>query len=811
MARRSTPTPPPVPERIVDIDVSAEMQSSFLEYAYSVIYARALPDARDGLKPVQRRILFRMAAMGLRPDRGHVKSARVVGDVMGALHPHGDGAIYDALVRMAQSFAMRVPLVDGHGNFGSLDDGPAAHRYTECRLTQAAMDLTANLDEDVVDFIANYDGRETEPVVLPAAFPSMLVNGAAGIAVGMATTIAPHNLVEVVKAARLLIDKPDASLAQLMKIVPGPDFPTGGVIIGTDGIRDAYETGRGTFRVRARASVEQVSARREGIVVTELPYNVGPERVIEKIKDAVESKKLQGVADVRDLSDSDHGLRLVIEVKSGFNPQAVLANLYKQTPMEESFAVNAVALVDGQPRTLGLKEMLTVYLEHRFEVVRRRCQHRRDRAAARLHLVEGLLIAILDIDEVIALIRASDDAAHARERLIAVFDLSPEQANYILEMPLRRLTKMSRLELESEKAELLATIEELQRVLADDAVLRGLVSDELAETSARHGSPRRSSIAGESDVVAVTDVPLEVADEACVVVLTATGKVLRCPVGTATSAKPGKHSAARAAVTTTTRADFGLITNQGRVIRHSAMETPALGENAADFSGGASAASLAPLRSRESVVGLTTLAAEGAGLVLATALGVVKRVVPDIPSAAADWQVIRLDDKDEVVFAADLAAGDEELVFITSDAQLLRFSASLVRPQGRPAGGVAAISLAEGAQVVAAAAIPSAKVDHAFVTSVALAGSVLPGTASGTCKVSPLAEYPRKGRATGGVRCHKFLKGEDVLSLAAVTVDLPLAHGTAGAVVPLPAPRQGKRDASGEPLEKVVTCIGARL
>ena len=811
MARRSTPTPPPVLERIVDIDVSAEMQSSFLEYAYSVIYARALPDARDGLKPVQRRILFRMAGMGLRPDRGHVKSARVVGDVMGALHPHGDGAIYDALVRMAQSFAMRVPLVDGHGNFGSLDDGPAAHRYTECRLTQAAMDLTSHLDEDVVDFVANYDGRETEPVVLPAAFPSLLVNGAAGIAVGMATTIAPHNLVEVVKAARLLIDKPDASLAQLMKIVPGPDFPTGGVIMGTDGIRDAYATGRGTFRVRARASVEQVSARREGIVVTELPYNVGPERVIEKIKDAVESKKLQGVADVRDLSDSDHGLRLVIEVKSGFNPQAVLANLYKQTPMEESFAVNAVALVDGQPRTLGLKEMLTVYLEHRFEVVRRRCQHRRDRAAARLHLVEGLLIAILDIDEVIALIRASDDAAHARERLIAVFDLSSEQASYILEMPLRRLTKMSRLELESEKAELLATIEELQRVLADDAVLRGLVSDELAQTSARHGSPRRSSIAGAADDTAITEVPLEVADEACVVVLTSTGKVLRCPVGTATSAKPGKHSAVRAGLTTTTRADFGLITSQGRVIRHSAMETPALGENAADFSGGASAASLAPLRSRETVVGLTALAAEGPGLVIATALGVVKRVVPDIPSSAGDWQVIQLKDNDEVVYAADLAVGDEELVFVTSDAQLLRFPADKVRPQGRAAAGVAAISLGEGAQVVAAAAVPAAKVDHAFVTTVAVAGSVLPGTASGTCKVSPLAEFPRKGRATGGVRCQKFLKGEDMLSLAAVTVDVPLAHGTAGTVVALPAPRQGKRDASGEPLEKVVTCIGARL
>ncbi|NDB18412.1 MAG: hypothetical protein EB027_04005, partial [Actinobacteria bacterium] len=361
-----------VAERIVDIDVAEEMQSSFLEYAYSVIYARALPDARDGLKPVQRRILFRMATMGLRPDRGHVKSARVVGDVMGALHPHGDGAIYDALVRMAQEFSLRAPLIDGHGNFGSLDDGPAAHRYTECRLTQQAMQMTANLDEQVVDFAPNYDGRETEPVVLPAAFPNLLVNGAAGIAVGMATNIAPHNLAEVVAATRLLIEKPDATLKQLMRHIPGPDFPTGGLIIGSDGILDAYETGRGSFKVRARTSIEQISARREGIVVTELPYNVGPEKVIEKIKEAVEAKRLQGISDVRDLSDADHGLRLVIEVKSGFNPQAVLANLYKVTPMEETFAVNAVALVEGQPRTLGLKELLKVYVDHRFEVVRRR-------------------------------------------------------------------------------------------------------------------------------------------------------------------------------------------------------------------------------------------------------------------------------------------------------------------------------------------------------------------------------------------------------------------------------------------------------
>lgn len=821
MARRSSASPRggatgsasprAVTERIVDIDVAEEMQSSFLEYAYSVIYARALPDARDGLKPVQRRILFRMAAMGLRPDRGHVKSARVVGDVMGALHPHGDGAIYDALVRMAQDFSLRAPLIDGHGNFGSLDDGPAAHRYTECRLTHQAMQMTANLDEHVVDFAPNYDGRETEPVVLPAAFPNLLVNGAAGIAVGMATNIAPHNLAEVVAATRLLIDKPDSTLKQLMRHIPGPDFPTGGLIIGTEGILDAYESGRGSFKVRARTSVEQISARREGIVVTELPYNVGPEKVIEKIKEAVEAKRLQGISDVRDLSDADHGLRLVIEVKSGFNPQAVLANLYKVTPMEETFAVNAVALVDGQPRTLGLKELLSVYVDHRFAVVRRRCEYRRTKAQDRLHLVHGLLIAIMDIDEVITLIRSSDDATAARERLIKVFDLSELQANYILDMPLRRLTKFSRIELEKEQAELETTIAELTRVLSDDAALRSLVSDELAAVAKDLANPRRSTILSGDEVVTAIDVPLEVADEACLVLLTATGRVLRAPIGTATAAKPGKHSAVTTTLTTTSRADFGLITNLGRVIRHSAMEIPALGENTADFSGGANTSTLAPLRNGEKVIAASALASSGPGLVLMTRQGVVKRVAPDVPANAADWQVIRLEDGDELVYAADLSNNDDELIFLTSDAQLLRYSAELVRPQGRPAGGVAGISLSTNSTVIAAAALPSAKVSHAVVCTIATGSAVLPGTGGVSAKLSPLEEFPRKGRATGGVRCHKFLKGEDILTTGSATIDVPIAHTASGLVVSLPAVKLGKRDGSGDTLEKAVASLGSRL
>ena len=412
MARRTAPPPPSddFEEHILDIDVGEEMRSSFLEYAYSVIYSRALPDARDGLKPVQRRILHTMSDMGLRPDRGHVKSARVVGEVMGRLHPHGDGAIYDALVRMAQPWSLRLPMIDGHGNFGSPDAGPAAMRYTECRMAAPAVSMTASIDEDTVDFKANYDSRELEPVVLPAAIPNLIVNGTTGIAVGMATNIAPHNLVEVVQALRHLIVHPNSTVDDMMRFIPGPDLPTGGKIVGLEGIRDAYETGRGVFRMRATARVESVTARRKGIVVTELPYGVGTEKVIERIKVLVQSKKLQGIADVKDLTDLANGMRLVIEIKNGFHPEALLEQLYKQTPLEDSFGINTVALVDGQPRTLGLLELLKVFLDHRFDVVRRRSAYRKHKATDRLHLVLGLLIAIVDIDEAIQVIRTSDTA-----------------------------------------------------------------------------------------------------------------------------------------------------------------------------------------------------------------------------------------------------------------------------------------------------------------------------------------------------------------------------------------------------------------
>ena len=462
--RGGTTAPPPeeFEENIVDIDVTEEMRGSYLEYAYSVIYSRALPDARDGLKPVQRRILYQMNEMGLRPDRGHVKCARVVGDVMGRLHPHGDSAIYDALVRLAQPWAMRLPLVDGHGNFGSLggDDAPAAMRYTECRLTEAAMAMVESIDEDTVDFGPNYDGQgRPSRRFWPAAIPNLLVNGTAlHRRRRMATNMAPHNLNEVIAAARYLLKHPDASLDQLMKYVPGPDLPTGGHIAAIlDGHpREAYETGRGIFKTRATAKIEQLNARKTGIVVTELPYGVGPEKVITRIKDLVQARKITGISDLKDLTDRNRGLNLVIEVRAGFNPEAVLAELYRLTQMEETFGINNVALVDGQPRTLGLKELLSIYIEHRVEVIRRRSEFRRRKRQDRLHLVDGILIALLNIDEVIQVIRTSDDSAEAKRRLCQVFDLTEIQAQYILDTPLRRLTRFDKLELEREQETLRA-------------------------------------------------------------------------------------------------------------------------------------------------------------------------------------------------------------------------------------------------------------------------------------------------------------------------------------------------------------------
>nr|NLD41567.1 DNA topoisomerase IV subunit A [Actinomycetales bacterium] len=822
-----SPSKEQVHEHIVDTDVIEEMEGSFLEYAYSVIHARALPDARDGLKPVQRRILYQMNQMGLAPTRGHVKSARVVGEVMGKLHPHGDTAIYDAMVRMAQPWTMRLPLVDGHGNFGSLDDGPAASRYTEARLSVAALDLVGSLDEDVVDFVPNYDAQFLQPSVLPAAYPNLLVNGAEGIAVGMATKMPPHNLGEVVAAARHLIANPEATLEELIRFVPGPDLPSGGKIVGLDGIRDAYATGRGIFRTRAKARIESITARRRAIVITELPYLIGPEKVIDKIKEAVQSKKVEGITAVTDLSDRERGLRLVIEVKNSFNPEAVLEKLYRFTPLEDSFGINNVALVDGQPRTLGLRELLRVYTDFRIEVVRRRTAHRLRSREDRLHLVEGLLVAVLDIDEVIQVIRTSDDSGQARTRLMGVFDLTEIQAEHILQLRLRRLTRFSRLELEAERDQLAREIEELSAILGSDERLRTVVSEELAEVSARLATPRRTILLEDSGAAATAAtpagraagsargaaaaVPLEVPDGPSRVLLSGTDLLARIDGETAVdrSGPRRAHDVLRSAVGASTHGEVGALTTAGRVIRIPVLDIPALApvEGAPGLSGGSPVSEMIDLASGEDVVGLVPMSEGSPVLVIATAAGKVKRFrAEDFPQKGESFEVVRLEDGDHVVGVAATASEEDRVVLVASDSQLLHFPASVVRPQGRTGGGMAGIKLAPGTHVVALSVVPEGGVDDALVVTVTGQEGALPGTVAGSAKVTRFAIYPGKGRATGGVRSHRFLRGEDLLQLAWVG-PLPRAVGSAGQEVPLPEADQ-RRDGSGTPLPMPVTAIG---
>lgn len=800
-------------EHVVTIDVSQEMRTSFLEYSYSVIYARALPDARDGLKPVQRRILFQMDHMGLRPDKGHVKSSRVIGDVMGRLHPHGDSAIYDAMVRLAQPFTMRLPMVDGHGNFGSLDDGPAAPRYTEVRLAPAALAMTESLDEDVVDMVPNYDNTLEQPDVLPAAIPNLLVNGSSGIAVGMATNMPPHNLGEVIAGAQYLLAHPDATLDEIITYIPGPDLPEGGKIVGLEGIHQAYKTGRGIFKTRALAHIENISARKKGIVFTELPYLVGPEKVIEKIKEGVQNKKLQGISGVQNLTDRHHGMRLVVEVKNAFNPEAVLAALYQHTPLEESFGINNVALVDGQPRTLGLLELLRVYVDHRLSVTRRRSVYRLRKAQERLHLVEGLLTAILDIDEVISVIRSSDDSAAAQRRLMAGFDLSEAQAAYILELRLRRLTRFSQIELESERDTLRETIEYLSGILASEEKLRDLVSSEMGDIAEKYGTPRRTLLLASEAVATPTSgkpMNMKVQDDPCWVLLSSTGLIARIvsdaelPHADSRSA----HDAIRAAIRTTNRSEIGVLTTYGNVYRLPALDVPEIPLTHATLSlaGGARAADMFTFHKGEQILTLISLNADDAPLVLASAQGKIKRLNSAELPTKSPFDVITLADGD-VLIGAGRAADDATLVLVTSAAQLLRFAASAVRPQGRAGQGIAGINLSDGASVIALGVVPESELDDAVVVTLASTSDSLPGTAAGSVKTTPLSAYPAKGRATGGVRAQRFLRGEDQLQLAWVGPQSAHAVSATGTPIELPASTD-KRDASGTKITAVISSIG---
>ena len=878
--------PRTVKENIVETPLNEEMSKSFLEYAYSVIYARALPDARDGLKPVQRRIIYQMGQMSLNPDRPYMKSARVVGEVMGKLHPHGDSAIYEAMVRLAQPFAMRLPLVDGHGNFGSLDDGPAASRYTEARMAPAALGMNADIAENTVDFTPNYDNKLQEPTVLPAAIPNLLVNGGSGIAVGMATNMATHNLGEVVAAAKHLMRHPDATLEELMRYVPGPDWPGGGVIVGRKGIREAYETGRGALTTRSVTHIENVTARKKAIVVTELPFMVGPERVLERISEGVKNRKLDGISGAIDLTDRHNGTRLVIEIKTGFDPNAVLAQLFKHTPLQDNFTINNVALVNGRPHTMGLKEMLQVWVDHRRVVIRRRSEFRRKKALERLHLVEGLLLAMVDIDEVIQVIRSSDDAEAAKTKLIAVFDLDEIQAQYILDLRLRRLTKMSRIELEAERDDLKRRIEELERILASDEALDGVVIDEMDDAVAKYGTPRRTVLLDEdeegnltpvvahgddgvsanamaaaraaatvssaaADVAAAakaakkagdenaTASALQIDDEPCAVMLSATGLIARTSEDAVERWENRSASDGRAKddqivsmFRTSTRSSYGLVTSAGRLVLAHVVELPKVSaDGPLSVTGGVKAEELLgmtentdPIRGERVIAAIDMPSTDDGGqlvpLALGTRNGVVKRWNRESPTTMDSWSVIDLKDDDEVLAAAE-ARDEDRLVFVSTDSSLLTFEAKNVRPQGRTAGGMAGIRLAEGCSVAAFAVMPDGKVtwnyeegenglfsaSGAVVLTVAGDSEALPGTENGAAKVTPLEMYPTKGRGTGGVRSQRFLKGQDTLILAFVGAYPLHASTQSGAPVELPKPDM-RRDGSGTDLSAPIAVVG---
>lgn len=873
--------PRKVKEHIVETPLNEEMSKSFLEYAYSVIYARALPDARDGMKPVQRRIVYQMGNMNLTPEHAYMKSARVVGEVMGKLHPHGDSAIYEAMVRLAQPFSLRLPLVDGHGNFGSLDDGPAASRYTEARLAPAALGMNADINENTVDFTPNYDNKLKEPTVLPAAIPNLLVNGASGIAVGMATNMATHNLGEVVAAAQYVMKHPNATLDDLMKLVPGPDWPGGGIIIGRSGIREAYETGRGAFTTRSTTHIENITARKKAIIVTELPFMVGPERVLERISQGIKARKLDGISGAIDLTDRHNGTRLVIEIKTGFDPNAVLAQLFKHTPLQESFTINNVALVDGRPRTMGLKELLDVWIAHRRTVVRRRSEFRRTKAQERLHLVDGLLLALLDIDEVIQVIRSSDDADAAKAKLITVFDLDDIQAQYILDLRLRRLTKMSRIELESEREDLLKKIDELNQILGSEAELDRVVIADMNEAVRQWDTPRRTVLLDETedgsfvpvetkgskhneevalkavqsankltsaqaDIAAANaalkageteaaSVALQLSDEPCAVALSTSGVIARTSVEILEHWKEHRDNVfdtpCASMFATTTRSTYALITSAGRLVLAHVADLPQInveeGKPALLTRGVIAQELLASTESTEPVANERVISAmpldtaeSPTPLALGTSNGVVKRWNGESPTTMDSWSIIDLKDGDTVVSAAP-ARDDDRLVFISTDSSLLTFEAKQVRPQGRTAGGMAGIRLAEGESVAAFAVVPHEDIEWHYeegenglfsasgtvVFTVAGDSEALPGTENGAAKLTPFDMYPTKGRGTGGVRSQRFLKGQDTLIHAYVGY-YPLQAVTAkGNRVELPKPDM-RRDGSGTELVSPIAHIG---
>ncbi|MCB0996562.1 MAG: DNA topoisomerase 4 subunit A [Acidimicrobiales bacterium] len=792
----------PFAREIVDVPVSDEMSESFLAYSLSVITSRAIPDVRDGLKPVQRRILYSMLDMGLRPENPHRKCARVVGDTMGKYHPHGDMAIYEALVRMGQDFARMITLVDPHGNFGSLDDPPAAPRYTECRLTNAAMEMVLEIGEDTVDFRPTYDGESEEPVCLPGLLPNLLVNGTTGIAVGMATNMPTHNLREVFEAIKLVMTKrrPRPTIDELMAVLPGPDFPSGGIIVD-DGLRDAYETGRGSFRIRARYEIEQVTKARQAIVVTELPYMVGPEKLVKRINELAQDDKLVGVVSANDLSDRRHGLRVQITLKPNVNAQAVLPELFRQTPMEETFGVNNVVLVDGAPVTLGLYDLCHHYVEHRLDVVVRRTEFRLAKYRDELHIVEGLVIALDNIDRVIEIIRSSADTPAARQALCDELALSELQATHILDMPLKRLTALEKQKILDRRDELLRLIDDLEKLLASEQRQRTVVLKELQEIVEVYGTDRRTEIIGIADLPDPAEIPPleagpDLTDEPCLVTLSTSGVVGRTALDGGRRTTPGRHDVIAAACLTTTLATVIAVTSEGRALSARSMDI----SEVSGRSRGTTAAEVFGTNKGEQIHCLMAGGAEP--LTLVTTAGVVKRLSPDeVAGTKSGRTLISLKGNDKVAAAFTCPDG-ADFVIVASDAQALRTPVDAVSMQGRGAGGVAGMRLREGATVVGAGpAIGD--------------GAVVSVTDLGTCKVTPFEELPSQGRGSGGVRLTRFTKesrlelvhvsGPDMLLAVMSTDDDPRKPDPTP--VPLPV-EPSKRDLVSIATERRILDVG---
>jgi DNA gyrase subunit A len=733
-----------------EIEITKEMEASFIDYAMSVIVSRALPDVRDGLKPVQRRIIYSMFENNISPTSAHRKCAKVVGDVMGNYHPHGDSAIYDALVRMGQDFSMRHLLIDPQGNFGSIDDPPGASRYTECRLTKLSTHLLEGINENTVDFSPNYADELQEPNVLPSRFPNLLVNGSQGIAVGMATNIPPHNLGEVVDAALHVIDNPDATAEELLQYVKGPDFPTGGYLVGTAGIRDALTTGRGSVKIRAVCDVEELKKGRTAIVVTELPYQVSMERVIAKIKELVDDKKITGVADTVNASSDRVGTRLVIELRKDALPQVVLNQLYKGTPLQDSFSYNMVALVDGVPRTLNVAEMIGYYLDHQMEVIERRTQFRLDQAQARAHILEGLIIAVDNIDEVIRIIRGSDDTAAARTNLMSGFELSEIQANAILDMPLRRLTALEVDKLRTELAELLDTIADLEAILADPKRRWTIIREDLIQIRDTFGNERKSRIVPDEGDLSLEDL---IADDELIITVSATGYVKSVPASTyRTQGRGGRGVKAaevrdddvvRHMVHTTAHAYLLFFTNKGLVHRVKAHAIPRQSRTAK----GVLAQAVLPIGPEERIQAVidTRDYETSRYLVMVTSKGQAKKTeFKEYDSRNQTLVAIRLNDDDELV-GVKTSNGSNDILIFSKEGMGIRFAESDLRSMGRGTQGVRGIKLRTGDEVVAAVSSNEGE-------------EVLLLTSGGYGKRTEMQEFRKQTRGGIGVKAFKITR-----------------------------------------------------